>query len=288
MITVDDLPSLRAHDGGPVCVLAESADGDLAAEAARELGLEVIDRGRPTRHPRIAVTGQHLDAVLFTWAQDRRLTPIRLVAGSAGLLVVAERSVLEWLGRQVRDDEGDVSSAFVAALLCVAHHGEDTLAELVDATQDLEGRAGGYTSAPERREMSRLRIHLFEVSELATAQRRLLSSDEELAEHLGPQYRRMLRRAEGAFEQNRSMAAGLYAMLGDLMNQQATVVSERLTLVATVFMPLTLATGFFGMNFGWMTERIGALPTFITLGVMLPVVLSVLTLALVRRLTLSV
>ena len=39
---------------------------------------------------------------------------------------------------------------------------------------------------------------------------------------------------------------GLYAMLGDLLTQQSSVVIERLTLVSTIFLPLTLGTGFFG------------------------------------------
>ena len=83
-------------------------------------------------------------------------------------------------------------------------------------------------------------------------------------------------------------AARLYAMLGDVLNEQDTVVSERLTLVATIFLPLTLTTGFFGMNFPWLTDRVGGLAAFLLFGLVVPAALTIGTLLLVRRLTRSV
>jgi len=40
-----------------------------------------------------------------------------------------------------------------------------------------------------------------------------------------------------------------------------------LTVVATVFLPLTFVTGFFGMNFGWMVDHIDSFLAFLLLGV---------------------
>jgi magnesium transporter len=42
-------------------------------------------------------------------------------------------------------------------------------------------------------------------------------------------------------------------------------------------------TGFFGMNFGWMNEVIGSAPAFVALGVALPAVSVVVTVAWLRR-----
>jgi magnesium transporter len=58
---------------------------------------------------------------------------------------------------------------------------------------------------------------------------------------------------------------------------------NRLTLVSLIFLPLTFITGFFGMNFGWMNEVIGSAPAFVALGVALPAVSVVVTVAWLRR-----
>jgi magnesium transporter len=61
------------------------------------------------------------------------------------------------------------------------------------------------------------------------------------------------------------------ANVADLLNasvsNRANLTMTRLTYVATIFLPLTLVTSYFGQNFGWMVDRVDTLGTFLTFGV---------------------
>ena len=69
------------------------------------------------------------------------------------------------------------------------------------------------------------------------------------------------------------LATILQANMAVISNQQNEIsvrqneTTKQLTLVATIFLPLTFITGFFGMNFGWMVEHIDSFWMFAVYGV---------------------
>lgn len=69
------------------------------------------------------------------------------------------------------------------------------------------------------------------------------------------------------------LATVLQANMAVISNQQNEIsvrqneTMKQLTLVATIFLPLTFITGFFGMNFGWMVDQIRAFWVFAVYGV---------------------
>jgi magnesium transporter len=75
-------------------------------------------------------------------------------------------------------------------------------------------------------------------------------------------------------------AADAMGMLLDLqLNERAYLVS----VVATIFVPLTFVTGFFGMNFGWMIDHIDSPIAFWLLGIAIPVATAAVSWRLFRR-----
>lgn len=287
MDIVERVDALRDHDGGGLCVLAVDGKGELAGEASRTLGLRLPSDAHVPRRPGAAVYEDQISLALVVLAEGRQQHLLRLYTRSDGMLVVGDAAALDVVRPAVAAASADAWSCLVDIVMAVARRCEDVLDEIDDDCQDFEAQATGYSSSPQRRAMGRLRAELFRIGETQAAQQHLLSADEEVAQALKHGHRRLIARAAAAFGANHSMTTRLYAMLGDVLNAQDSVVSERLTLVATIFLPLTLATGFFGMNFQWMLDQLKDLPTFAVFGLTVPAILTVVTLVLIRRLTRS-
>jgi magnesium transporter len=81
----------------------------------------------------------------------------------------------------------------------------------------------------------------------------------------------------------RDLLTGALDVYLSTVSNRMNAVMERLTIVATIFLPLTVLTGFFGMNFGWLFRRIQPSWTFWVFGVGLSIVASMAIVGWIRR-----
>ena len=98
------------------------------------------------------------------------------------------------------------------------------------------------------------------------------TDDEPYFDRLDEQVNRLLASIDAA-------ANGMGMLLDLQLNERAYVVS----VVATIFVPLTFITGFFGMNFGWMVDQIDTPIAFWLLGLLVPIAAGVLAWRLLVR-----
>ena len=81
----------------------------------------------------------------------------------------------------------------------------------------------------------------------------------------------------------RDLLTGAMDLYLSMVSNRLNEVMKRLTIVATIFMPLTWIVGFFGMNFPAMVRAVGGWPMFLVLGIVSQVVAVVIMLLLFRR-----
>ncbi len=81
----------------------------------------------------------------------------------------------------------------------------------------------------------------------------------------------------------RDLLTGAMDVYLSTVSNRLNAVMKQLTVIATIFLPLTFITGFFGQNFGWMVRHISTLPLFPLLGIGLEITIVGLLLSLFRR-----
>jgi magnesium transporter len=80
----------------------------------------------------------------------------------------------------------------------------------------------------------------------------------------------------------RDLLSGSLDAYMSMVSNRLNDVMKQLTIIATVFLPLSFLTGFFGQNFAWLVNRIGSLTAFVAIGIGTEVVAVVALLALFR------
>src|SRR5487761_1636350 len=65
----------------------------------------------------------------------------------------------------------------------------------------------------------------------------------------------------------RDLLSGSLDAYMSMVSNRLNDVMKQLTIIATVFLPLSFLTGFFGQNFAWLVNRMGSLGAFFGIGI---------------------
>ncbi len=146
----------------------------------------------------------------------------------------------------------------------------DVLDEAASAVEAFEQEIFRRPRARDRDAMAQLRRHLGRLRRLLVIQRQVferaagrIAAVSPRGEELEPYLRDVGDHVSRALDETEAARDTLQGMLDTYSNE----VQERLTIVATIFLPLTALSGFFGMNFNWMINHIGSGGAFFGLGV---------------------
>ncbi len=212
--------------------------------------------------------------IVFYGAEDDRLVEVHIHVSGDEVVTVRRDSCAhlgaakERLNAKAMRTEQELVYRILDALA-------DSLRALVERygaeVEALEEIAFRRPTVDQRRRMSELRSLLFRLQQIVIPQREMLARGGEVLEHMPGLERDVARHKFRDVHDDLVLTANQIAYLRELLAEAVNVLlnqmAGRLTIVATIFLPLTFATGFFGMNFGWLVRHIDSAETFFVFGI---------------------
>jgi magnesium transporter len=187
------------------------------------------------------------------------------------------------------------------ARLIVLHHLIATLtdsyfpalSDFDDRIDDLQERIFGKPTEDQLSELFQMQRWLVSVRKLVTPARDAVASlvsgmvelpgmDAQGEPYLRDLYDHLIRVSD-LVDSYRDLLSGAMDAYLSMVSNRLNEVMRQLTIIATVFLPLSFLTGFFGQNFAWMVTRLTSLGSFLLLGLGTEVLAVVLLFFLARR-----
>ena len=81
----------------------------------------------------------------------------------------------------------------------------------------------------------------------------------------------------------RDLLTGAMDVYLSTVSNRLNDVMKKLTVIATIFLPLAWITGFFGQNFGWLVRNVGSWEAFVFLGIGIELAVITVMVVLFRR-----
>lgn len=174
--------------------------------------------------------------------------------------------------------------AGLAARVLVLHHVLDSLVDSVfpmlasfdDQVDAIQEQILFKPQREQQESLIALRRWLSEVRKVVAPQRDMLNAllsqrvdipglDRETEPYFRDLYDNMIRINDLVDSHRDLVSSSMDSYTSQLSNRQNDVMKQ-LTIMATIFLPLTFLTGFFGQNFGWLVSAIGSWEAFFGIG----------------------
>jgi magnesium transporter len=167
------------------------------------------------------------------------------------------------------------------------------LASLDDEIDQLEDEILERPTEDQLGQLFDMKRSLIAMRKVVTPQRDMfatLLSGEDVLPGMNPDAERYFRdlydhliRISDLVDSYRDLMSGALDTHLSTVSNRLNVVMKQLTIIATVFLPLSFLTGFFGQNFGWMVSRLTSLPAFLGLGIGLEIAIVVVLVLVFRQ-----
>ncbi|HEX3751669.1 MAG TPA: magnesium transporter CorA family protein [Streptosporangiaceae bacterium] len=172
----------------------------------------------------------------------------------------------------------------LAARVIVLHHVLDSLSDSVfpmlaafdDQVDAIQERILVKPEPEQQEELFALRRWLSDVRKIVAPQRDMLNSllsqrvdvpglTKENEPYFRDLYDHLIRINDQVDTHRDRLSSSMDAYMSQMANRQNDVMKQ-LTIMATIFLPLSYLTGFFGQNFGWLVSAIGSWEAFFGIG----------------------
>jgi magnesium transporter len=189
----------------------------------------------------------------------------------------------------------------LAARVIVLHHVLDSLSDSVfpmlasfdDKLDDIQEQITIKAEREQQELLFSLRRWLSDVRKVVAPQRDMLNAllsqrvdvpgmNKENEPYFRDLYDNMIKINDLVDSHRDLLSNTMDAYMSQMANRQNDVMKQ-LTIMATIFLPLTYLTGFFGQNFGWLVTSIGGWETFFGIGVGTEAVAVILLIVMFKR-----
>ncbi len=245
--------------------------------------LVMEDLAEFSQRPKLERYGDYMFLVFFGARQDASgdpaLTEVHLIVSGSYVITVRHEGChqLDDIHRRFRENPSPSEQFVVYRVLDALTDSFFPILEHIDEEiDDLEDAIVAKPDNEELQRVARVKRSVVELRRTVTPQRDLAARaldeirdlpglDPDSRDYFRDLYDHLIRIAD-LLDSYRDLLTGVMDIYLSTVSNRLNVVMKDLTIIATIFLPLTFVTGFFGQNFGWLTGHINSLWVFLLYG----------------------